>query len=113
MSTRGSRLQKLLVTLGTEYYEALAGKGDSEARRVFSSSEYSACESETVRSGGLGRLREFSYNGEQIRIEQHLKIGVAADTAKTLRCYFAWFADEQRIVVGVCGEHLAVASYRK
>lgn len=111
VSTRGGRLLKLLIKLGSEYYETLAGKGDSEARHVFSPSEYSACESETVRWGGLGRLREFSYNGKQIRMEKHLKIGVAADTAKTLRCYFAWLAEERRIVIGYCGEHLPVASH--
>lgn len=113
ISTRGGRLLKLLIKLGSEYYEALAGKGDSEARHVFSPSEYSACESETVRWGGLGRLREFSYNGTQIRMEQHLKIGVAADTSKTLRCYFAWLAEERRLVIGYCGEHLPVSGRRE
>ena len=111
VSTRGGRLLKLLLKLGSEYYETLDGKGDSEARHVFSPSEYSACESETVRSGGLGRLRDFSYNGTSVRMEQHLKIGIAADTSKTLRCYFAWLADESRIVIGHCGEHLPVASH--
>lgn len=113
ISTRGGRLLKLLIKLGSEYYEALAGRGDSEARHVFSPSEYSACESETVRWGGLGRLREFSYNGTQIRMEQHLKIGVAADTSKTLRCYFAWLAEERRLVIGYCGEHLPVSGRRE
>lgn len=113
VSTRGGRLLKLLIKLGSEYYEALAGKGDSEARHVFSPSEYSACESETVRWGGLGRLREFSYNGAQIRMEQHLKIGIAADTSKTLRCYFAWLAEERRLVIGYCGEHLPVSGRRE
>lgn len=113
VSTRGGRLLKLLIKLGSEYYEALAGKGDSEARHVFSPSEYSACESETVRWGGLGRLREFSYNGTQIRMEQHLKIGVAADTSKTLRCYFAWLAEERRLVIGYCGEHLPVSGRKE
>ena len=113
ISTRGGRLLKLLIKLGSEYYEALVGKGDSEARHVFSPSEYSACESETVRWGGLGRLREFSYNGAQIRMEQHLKIGIAADTSKTLRCYFAWLAEERRLVIGYCGEHLPVSGRRE
>lgn len=113
VSTRGGRLLKLLIKLGSEYYEALAGKGDSEARHVFSPSEYSACESETVRWGGLGRLREFSYNGTQIRMEQHLKIGIAADTSKTLRCYFAWLAEERRLVIGYCGEHLPVSGRKE
>lgn len=113
VSTRGGRLLKLLLKLGSEYYETLDGKGDSEARHVFSPSEYSACESETVRSGGLGRLRDFSYNGTSVRMEQHLKIGIAADTSKTLRCYFAWLADERRIVIGHCGEHLPVSGRRE
>ena len=113
VSTRGGRLLKLLLKLGSEYYETLDGKGDSEARHVFSPSEYSACESETVRSGGLGRLRDFSYNGTSVRMEQHLKIGIAADTSKTLRCYFAWLADEHRIVIGHCGEHLPVSGRRE
>lgn len=113
VSTRGGRLLKLLLKLGSEYYETLDGKGDSEARHVFSPSEYSACESETVRSGGLGRLRDFTYNGVNVRMEQHLKIGIAADTSKTLRCYFAWLADERRIVIGHCGEHLPVSGRRE
>ena len=109
---RGGKLLKLLLKLGTDYYDVLTEKGDAEARKVFSSSEYSACESDTVRSGGLGRLRDFVYNGESVRMEQHLKIGIAADTSVTLRCYFAWIAEERKFVVGYCGEHLPVASHR-
>lgn len=109
---RGGKLLKLLLKLGTDYYDVLTEKGDAEARKVFSPSEYSACESDTVRSGGLGRLRDFVYNGESVRMEQHLKIGIAADTSVTLRCYFAWIAEERKFVVGYCGEHLPVASHR-
>ncbi len=46
-------------------------------------------------------------------MEQHLKIGVAADTSKTLRCYFAWLAEERRLVIGYCGEHLPVSGRRE
>lgn len=109
---RGGKLLKLLLKLGTDYYDVLTEKGDAEARKVFSPSEYSACESDTVRSGGLGRMRDFVYNGEQIRMEQHLKIGIASDTSVTLRCYFAWIAQEKKFVIGYCGEHLPVASHR-
>ena len=111
-SKRGGRLLKLLLKLGTDYFDVLTEKGDAEARKVFSPSEYSACESDTVRTGGLGRLRDFVYDGAQIRMEQHLKIGIAANTSVTLRCYFAWIAQEKKFVIGYCGEHLPVASHR-
>ena len=45
-------------------------------------------------------------------MEQHLKIGIAADTSRTLRCYFAWLADERKLVIGHCGEHLPVSSHK-
>lgn len=109
---RGGRLLKLLLKLGTDYFDVLTEKGDAEARKVFSPSEYSACESDTVRTGGLGRLRDFVNDGAQIRMEQHLKIGIAANTSVTLRCYFAWIAQEKKFVIGYCGEHLPVASHR-
>lgn len=112
VSTRGGRLLKLLVKLTTDYYDVLTEKGDAEARKVFSPAEYSACESDTVRTGGLGRMRDFVYAGEKIRMEQHLKIGIAANTSVTLRVYFAWIAEERKFVVGYCGEHLPVASHR-
>lgn len=112
VSTRGGRLLKLLVKLSTDYYDVLTEKGDAEARRVFSPSEYSACESDTVRTGGLGRMRDFAYGDEKIRMEQHLKIGIAANMSVTLRVYFAWIAEERRFVIGYCGEHLPVASHR-
>lgn len=109
---RGGKLLKLLLKLGTEYFDALVGKGDSVARTVFSSSEYSAQESDTVTNGALGRMRDFTYNGETYRMEQHLKIGIASDTSLTLRCYFTWIAGERKFVIGYCGEHLPVASHR-
>ena len=109
---RGGKLLKLLLKLGTDYFDVLTEKGDSAARKVFSPSEYSACESDKVRTGDLGRLRVFVYNGAQIRMEQHLKIGIAANTSVTLRCYFAWIAQEKKFVIGYCGEHLPVASHR-
>lgn len=88
VSTRGGRFLKLLLKLGSDYFEVLAEKGDAEARRAFSPSDNSTRKSETVRNGNLGRLREFFYNGTSTRMEQHLKIGVSADTSKTLRCCF-------------------------
>lgn len=112
VSKRGNRLLKLLLKLATSYYDALVSKGDSVARKVFSPEEYSARETERTSSGACGRSRDFVFNGRRIRMEQHLKIGIASDAACTLRCYFAWLAGERKIVIGHCGEHLPVASHK-
>lgn len=112
VSKRGNRLLTLLLKLGTEYFDVLVEKGDAEARKIFTPSEYAACESDTAAGGHLGRRREFVINGEAVRMEQHLKIGVSSDTSLTLRCYFVWKADARRFVIGYCGEHLPVALHK-
>lgn len=39
---------------------------------------------------------------------KHLCIGVKRNTALTLRIYFECVQDEEKIVVGWCGEHLPI-----
>lgn len=112
LSKRGNRLVKLLVRLGTSYYEALLEKGDAAARKVFTPDEYASCESDATSRGQLGRMRDFAYGGKKLRMGQHLKLGISADTSCTLRCYFAWLADERKFVIGHCGEHLPVFKHR-
>ena len=112
ISKRGNRLLNLLLRLATDYYEVIAEKGDSVARKVFTPDEYSAHEAQTTRDGPLGKVRDFAYHGTPLKMEQHLKIGIAADTSRTLRCYFAWLADERKLVIGHCGEHLPVSSHK-
>lgn len=109
----GRRLLRLLLKLATDYFDVLVEKGDAEARKVFSNSEYAATESDTVKNGPLGLKREFTYAGKRLRIEQHLKIGTAADKARTLRCYFAWVPETKKLVIGHCGEHLPVSSFSR
>lgn len=110
VSKRGRRLLTLLLKLGTAYYDALVEKGDSVARKVFSPAEYSACESDAVKSGANRRSREFVYDGNAVCMEQHLRIGTSSDTSVTIRCYFAWIAQAGKIVIGHCGEHLPISS---
>lgn len=107
----GRRLLRQLLKLAGEYYETLAEKGDAEARKVFSNDEYAAKESDTTNAGRLGEIRDFVYRGRKIRMNRHLKIGTAADRTRTLRCYFAWIPEEEKIVIGYCGEHLPVAGF--
>jgi hypothetical protein len=98
---------ELLWRLANEYWTALSsGKGDAEARAVFGES-YSAKESEIVSKNKRAKqLRTFTYNGQNIEMMKHLKIGVKPSTVETIRIHFEWFANERKIVIGHCGPHL-------
>jgi len=96
----------LLWTLCTEYYEKISnGIGDVEARKLFGSGNYSSKESEKLSGPGKDR-RTFSYKGNDIFMEKHLKIGVADNASDTLRIHFEWISEEKKIVLGHCGPHL-------
>ena len=108
----GRDLLDLLRRLVTKYRDRLLEGGDSKARCVFGQSEYAAKESKSVMANkDMRRQRTFDYNGQQVPMFQHLKIGVAADQGRTIRVHFHWDADRQRIVIGYCGEHLSVSSH--
>lgn len=102
------RLLRLLAKLVHSWFWAITidGKSDAEARKVFSSSEYAAGESGGLEASGLGKLRTFIYNGKEVKAFRHLRIGVANDRSHTIRVYFAWDAEEEKIIIAYCGEHL-------
>ena len=96
----------LLWKLAREYWNQMQeGGGDAEARLTFGSKVYAAKESESLSKDGRKR-RTFLFEGKNLLMEKHLKIGVAANAADTLRIHFAWLADDCRIVIGHCGCHL-------
>ena len=108
----GRELLDLLRRLVSEYRERLLSGGDSEARKVFGKDEYAAKESETVMSSkSMRRQRTFPYDGQDVEMFRHLKIGVADDVTRTIRVHFHWDADRELIVIGYCGKHLSVASH--
>jgi hypothetical protein len=108
----GRRLLDMLRRLVTEYRDKFIEGGDNEARKVFSNNEYAAKESETVMGNhAMRRLRTFTYRGEQLEMFRHLKIGIEANVAKTIRVHFHWDSEREKIVIGYCGEHLSVASH--
>lgn len=108
----GRELMRLLRKLVTEYRRQLMDGGDSKARAVFGKSEYAAKESETVmRNKAMRRQRTFVYEGEEVEMFRHLKIGVADDLTRTIRVYFHWDAERKKIVIGHCGKHLAVSQH--
>lgn len=108
----GRQLLDMLIRLVTEYRTKMINGGDIQARKVFGKNEYAAKESETVmNSKVMQRLRTFEYQGEQVAMFRHLKIGVDDDTSKTIRVHFHWDASREKLVIGYCGKHLPVASH--
>ncbi|MGB9069415.1 MAG: hypothetical protein WCC21_12680 [Candidatus Acidiferrales bacterium] len=108
----GRQLLELLKKLATDYRSKLMESGDNEARKVFGKSEYAAKESETVMGNkDMRRQRTFEYEGEQVEMFRHLKIGVDDDVTKTIRVHFHWDAERNKIVIGYCGEHLSVSGH--
>lgn len=84
------------------------GSPDSEARKVFAAKSYSAKESDTTSNNvRMGAQRDFTYQGETIRIERHLRIsnGTGKDG---MRIYFDIIGG--KVVIAYAGPHLGVAS---
>jgi hypothetical protein len=107
----GRRLLDMLRRLVTEYRSKLLEGGDNEARKVFGKNEYAAKESETVMGNKtMRRQRTFEYEGEQIEMFRHLKIGADENVAKTIRVHFHWDAEREKIVIAYCGEHFPISS---
>jgi hypothetical protein len=105
----GRELLDLLVRLVTAYRDALKDGGDSRARAVFGKNEYAAKESEGVMgNAALRRRRTFTYEGEEIEMFRHLRLGIDDDVTATIRVHFHWDAARERIVIGYCGEHLPI-----
>ena len=108
---RGRELLDLLKQLVTTYRDELVDGGDTKARLVFGKNEYAAKESETVmKNKVMRRSRTFDYDGTQVEMFSHLKIGVEDDPTRTIRVHFHWDGDCKKIVIGYCGKHLPVSS---
>lgn len=99
-------LGRLLDALAVLYWGDLAaGRGDQDARKHFGS-KFAATESEMVATNQLARdQRTFRYKGQDVLMLSHLKIGYKESTAETIRVHFHWAMEEQKIVIGWCGEH--------
>ncbi|MGN6108836.1 MAG: hypothetical protein ACTHU0_27265 [Kofleriaceae bacterium] len=98
---------ELMLVLANEYWPVVQRGGDTEARRVFSDGVYAARESAAVESSKLARrLRTFAYNGAELVMWKHLKIGYKDSIAETWRLHFEFDATAKRIVIGHCGKHL-------
>lgn len=98
---------ELMLKLAHDYWPIVQEKGDTEARKCFSDKTFASRESETVESKrGAVKRRTFEYNGRQVEMMKHLKIGVKDSIAETWRLYFEFDSDSCRVVIGHCGKHL-------
>jgi cell division septum initiation protein DivIVA len=109
---KGRELLDLLRRLVTRYRNELMTGGDSRARKVFGKGEFAAKESETVmKNREMRRQRTFPYDGEDVEMFRHLKVGNDDDVTRTIRVHFHWDSSKQKIIIGYCGKHLLVSSY--
>lgn len=104
------RLIYLLYKLCTAYLIEYLENGDNTAKDILGDA-YSANESETVeRSATLSKMREFEYDGNKIKMFQHVGIGTARSKSETIRIHFFVDRKKRKIIIGYCGEHLDVKS---
>ena len=104
---QGRRLLDMLHRLVSEYLPGYLESGDATARNVFTNNEFAARESDTVtKNKDYMKYRHFDYNGEELEMSKHLKVGVADDATQTIRVHFEVVQEEGKIVIGHCGRHL-------
>jgi len=101
------RLFDLLYKLAFEYRSQLMrGYDPSYAESLFGG-DYAEKESNyTVSKPACLQARTFRYKSSDWVMLKHLKIGVGVSAVDCLRVHFDWDQDEQKIVIGHCGEHL-------
>ncbi len=110
---QGYRLLDLLNKLIKDYLPIYLEKGDNEARKVFTQSEYSPRESDTLKNNKQYlKYRIFNYNGKEIEMQKHLKIGVANDRSQSIRIHFEIDQVNKRVIIGHCGEHLPLPTVK-
>lgn len=69
---------------------------------------------ETRKNNALMKLREDTYCGDPINIEPHVSFGnFRGDKSKSLRVYYDFHPNSQKIIIGCCGEHLTNYSTKK
>lgn len=109
----GDRLLQHVVVLVTKYWERMVGGGgDAGAREVFGDKVFAAKESKTTMTNDRARReRTFIFKDQTYVMWRHLKIGAKDAAEESIRVYFDWVADERKILIGHCGEHLYLLSF--
>jgi hypothetical protein len=98
-------LRKTLVNLVLRHRQSLLDGDVGKASQVFGAKKHAPRESANLSTEGR-RARTFSYGGQSIFMEQHLKIGYKESDHRCLRIHFYWDSKSAKIVIGHCGPHL-------
>jgi len=104
------KLWDLFKLLAGDYHQLMSegGNGDNIAKQVFGSS-FAAQESDRVKnSQDLLNLRVFKDEDQSRTMLRHLKIGNKTSISETIRVHFDWDNESRKVVIGYCGEHLAI-----
>ena len=102
----GRRLLNLLTRLVVDWKPLYETQGDNVARNIFSPGEYARGESQTVECGQKGDLRKYVFEGRELVMMRHLRIGTTRNDRYCIRIHFEYDATTQKIVIGHCGSHL-------
>ena len=65
----------------------------------------------TKKDQALAELRKITFEGRQWNVSPHVKYGTKPP--KCLRVHFALDTDEQRVIVGYCGDHMKTAGTKR
>ena len=65
----------------------------------------------TKKDQALAGLRKITFEGRQWNVSPHVKYGTKPP--KCLRVHFALDTDEQRVIVGYCGDHMKTAGTKR
>jgi hypothetical protein len=101
--------KQLSMLTSLEFIQAVNEKGSLGGFEFFTKQALSFKESlTTMRNDSLRRQRQFPFDGKQITIEPHLKIGVNNTEQEQMRIYF--LIDGPVIYLGYIGRHLPTSS---
>ncbi|MDR0848660.1 MAG: hypothetical protein LBN10_06410 [Propionibacteriaceae bacterium] len=108
-------LWRALWVISHTVYDAYAqGLSVDDAVNNSTNFQYAHTEGkQTKKDQKLMDLRKDTFEGREIDISAHLKIGNKDNDPKSIRIYHCFDAESQKIVIGFCGGHLENYSSRK
>ena len=72
---------------------------------IFGYKNYAHDEGKPLTASGT-RARTFAYDGKEVVMLEHLKVGAGWNLGTTFRAHFAYDADLGKVVIGHFGKHL-------
>ena len=95
----------LAFLLVREYVDARRSGAAYRPQDIFGYKNYAHDEGKPLTASGT-RARTFAYDGKDVLMLEHLKVGVGWNLGTTFRAHFAYDADLGKVVIGHFGKHL-------